>query len=143
MRAKTMMRTGSTTLAVLCLLLPAGCGATPGVSNGSVSACYRAIPVGRSALHDSAAKLIGVHRVPVDAVRSRLPKSAQEQLAAEDDTTVCEMSFRGFFEPGQVAMAPPGEHGRYAVVLVSSKKLHLVGSLVLKALPRALGGRTL
>jgi hypothetical protein len=105
--------------------------------------CFRAIPVGRGALHDKSAKLIGVHRVPVDSVRSRLPAVAQDQLAAEDDTTVCEMSFRGTFHPGQVNMAVPDQAGAYAVVLVSSKRLHLVASVVLKELPHSLGGRTL
>jgi len=55
---------------------------------------------------------------------------------------VCEMSFRGDFRAGQVDMAPPDQSGRYAVILVSSKKLHLVASVVLETLPRAFGGRT-
>ncbi|HET9076204.1 MAG TPA: hypothetical protein VFN68_04680 [Acidimicrobiales bacterium] len=121
---------------------PVGCGRAPGVSNGSVSSCYRAIPVGRSAVHDDRAVLLGVHRVPVDAVRSHLPAAARAELAVEDDQTVCEMSFRGRFAPGQVELAPPGQAGRFAVVLVSSKRLHLVGAVVLDTLPRSLGGRT-
>ncbi len=122
----------------------AGCGAaTPGVSNGSVSACYRAIPVGRNALHDPSAKLIGVHRIPVDAVRSHLPAPARAELAAENDTAVCTMAFRGTFAPGQVELAPGGQQGDYALVLVSSRRLHLVATIVLKQLPHAFGGRTL
>lgn len=122
----------------------AGCGApAPGVSNGSVSACYRAIPVGRNALHNPSAKLIGVHRVPVDAVRSHLPAGARAELAAENDTAVCAMSFHGVFAPGQVDLAPASQQGDYALILVSSRKLHLVATFVLKQLPRAFGGRTL
>ncbi len=122
----------------------AGCGApTPGVSNGSVSACYRALPVGRSALHNSSAKLIGVHRIPVDVVRSHLPAAARAELASENDTAVCAMAFRGVFDPGQVDLAPASQSGRFALVLVSSRKLHLVASFVLENLPRAFGGRTL
>ncbi len=122
----------------------AGCGApTPGVSNGSVSACYRAIPVGSTAVHDRNARLIGVHRIPVDVVRSRLPGWARAELAAENDTAVCAMAFRGRFAPGQVEMAPGSEGGDYALVLVSSRRLHLVGAIVLNNLPRAFGGRTL
>ena len=128
-------------LAAFLVLVPA-CSHTPGVSNGSVSACFRAIPVGRGAIHESKAKLIGVHRIPIDTVRSRLPAAAQDTLAAENDTAVCAMSFRGQFESGQVDMAPPGQSGRYALVLVSSKRLHLVASLVLDELPRSFGGRT-
>lgn len=118
-------------------------GPTPVVSNGSVSSCYRAIPVGRQAIHDRAARLIGVHHVPVDYVRSRLPAAARAELGAEDDTGVCVMAFQGAFTAGQVALAPAAQHGRYAVVLVSSRKLHLVAAFVLDHLPRAFGGRTL
>lgn len=145
MRGTTARRTAAVTaVAVAAIAVPfTGCQATPRVTNGSVSVCYRAIPVGRKAVNDRAAKLIGVHRVPVDSVRSHLPKSAQDQLAAEDDTKVCEMSFEGDFRAGQVNMAPPAESGPYALVLVSSKHLHLVGSIVLKDLPHAFGGRTL
>jgi hypothetical protein len=126
------------------VLVAAGCSSTtPGVSNGSVSACYRAIPVGRSAVHNSQARLIGVHRVPVDTVRDRLPPSARAELAAEDDTAVCAMAFKGTFTPGQVALAPPGDQGRYAIVLVSSRKLHLVASIVLDHLPHSFGARTI
>ena len=117
-------------------------GPTPGVSNGSVSACYRAIPAGRAALHEKSAHLIGVHRVPIDQVRSHLPESARAQLAAENDTAVCTMAFRGTFQPGQVDQAPPAAQGSYALVLVSSRKLHLVAAVVLTDLPRAFGGRT-
>lgn len=127
---------------VAATLTGVGCHAGPGVTNGSVSVCYRAIPVGRSAVNDRSAKLIGVHRVSVDQVRSHLPRAAQDQLAAEDDTTVCEMSFHGPFKAGQVQMAAPDESGAYALVLVSSKHLHIVSSVVLDHLPRAFGGRT-
>lgn len=121
--------------------IPAACSTTPGVSNGSVSSCYRAIPVGRNALHDPHAELIGIHRVPVDQVRSHLPIAAQNELAAEDDQQVCEMSFRGYFTAGQVDLAPAAQSGQFALVLVSSKRLHLIGSVVLETLPRAFGGR--
>ena len=132
------------TAALLGAALIAGCGApTPGLSNGSVSACYRAIPTGRQAVHDPHATLIGVHRIPADKVRERLPVSEQHQLAADNDTTVCAVAFKGNFQPGQVDLAPSGEAGAYAVVLVSSKKLRLIDSVVLDHLPRALGKRTL
>jgi hypothetical protein len=47
------------------------------------------------------------------------------------------------FMPGQVNMAPPNERGRYAVVLVTSRRLHLLASVVLDRLPTSLGKRTL
>lgn len=124
--------------------LVGGCGsATPGLSNGSVSACYRAIPTGRQAIHEPKATLIGVHRVAADKVRERLPVQEQQQLAADNDTTVCAVAFKGNFQPGQVDLAPPTASGSYAIVLVSSKRLRLIDSVVLDHLPRALGRRTL
>jgi hypothetical protein len=142
MRYPTRRRTKAVAVAFSLALLSAGCSHAPGVSNGSVSVCYRAIPVGRAAVHDTKAALIGVHRIPVDQVRSRLPAAAQSELAAEDDTAVCAMSFHGAFKAGQVDQADPGASGQYALVLVSSKKLHLVASLVLPELPPAFRGRT-
>lgn len=124
--------------------LVSGCGsATPGFSNGSVSACYRAIPTGRQAVHDKNATLIGVHRVPADKVRERLPLEEQHQLAADNDTTVCAVAFKGNFAPGQVELAPAYESGSYAIILVTSRKLKLIDSVVLDHLPRSLGKRTL
>ncbi|MDE3202734.1 MAG: hypothetical protein KGQ66_00765 [Acidobacteriota bacterium] len=124
------------------LLLLGACSNTPGVSNGSVSVCFRAIPVGRSAIHAHHASLIGVHRVPVDAVRRHLPPAAQAQLTAENDTSVCVMAFRGDFTSADVELAPPGRSGHYALLLVTSRQLKLIASVVLESLPRAFGGRT-
>jgi hypothetical protein len=115
----------------------------PGVSNGSVSVCYRAIPTAEAAIHDRGATLIGVHRITADAVRDRLPASARAQLEAENDTVVCALSFKGRFSPGQVQLAPPSEHGTYAIVLISSRHLHLVASAVLNQLPRSLAQRSI
>jgi hypothetical protein len=128
---------------VVAVSLTTACTHAVGVSNGSVSACFRAIPVGRAAVHEKKAELIGVHRIPADQVRSHLPEAAQAQLTSENDTTVCAMSFKGGFASGQVAGAPPDQSGKYALVLVTSKRLHLLTALVLDQLPRAFGGRTL
>lgn len=124
-------------------VLLSSCGAPhPGVSNGSVSACYRAIPTARAAVHDSHAAMIGVHRVSADKVRDHLPPSAQAELASEDDTQVCAVAFKGNFASGQVDLAPSNEQGPYAVVLVSSRDSRLVASAVLTHLPPSLGKRT-
>ena len=114
----------------------------PGISNGSVSACYRAIPTARAALRNTHASVVGVHRVPADSVKGELPPAAQTVLVGDNDTTVCAVSFKGTFMPGQVVMAPMNERGRYAVVLVTSRHLHLLASVLLDRLPRALGKRT-
>jgi hypothetical protein len=127
----------------IAVLFLGACSHPPGVSNGSVSVCYRALPVGKAAVHDGSARLVGVHRIPVDSVRSHLPSWAKDQLAAEDDTSVCVMAFEGRFQAAQVDMAPAGQSGPYALVLVSSKGLHVVGAVLLRSLPKAFGGRTL
>jgi hypothetical protein len=108
-----------------------------------VTVCYRAIPVAKEALHEKQATLIGVHRVPVDQVRSQLPAGASAQLTADNDSVVCAVSFKGRFTPGQVDLAPPSSQGPYALILISSRHLRLVGSLVLDQLPREFGKRTL
>jgi hypothetical protein len=129
--------------AILATLL-AGCRAPhPGVSNGSVSACYRAIPTARAAAGDKHATLIGVHRIPVDRVLGNLPASAQTVVSSDDDSTVCVVSLKGDFGPGQVQLAPSDEQGRYAVILLTSRHLKLVASAVVSDLPKAFGGRVL
>ena len=143
MRNRAFRSLTSLALAAALTASGAACTATPGITNGSVSVCYRAIPVAKSAIHDDKAKLIGVHRVPVDQVRGHLPQAAQFELAADDDTSVCALAFKGTFAAGQVDLAPPDQNGGYALVLVSSKKLQLVASVVLLHLPHAFGGRTL
>jgi hypothetical protein len=141
---RTTTRPRAALAATVLVLILAGCGTPhPGLSNGSVSACYRAIPAARDAVHDSHATLIGVHRVAADLVKSRLPASAQAVLAAGDDTTVCTVAFKGTFTPGQVELAPATEQGKYAVVLVTSRHLHLLASVVLNQLPKSLGKRTI
>ena len=129
---------------LVCASLLGSCGTPhPGISNGSVSACYRAIPTARAAIHNTHASVVGVHRVPADAVKGELPPAAQTVLVGDNDTTVCAVSFKGTFMPGQVDLAPPDDQGRYAVVLVTSSHLHLLASVLLDQLPRSLGKRTL
>lgn len=142
MRCRRWSRVAVATLGGAALL--AGCRAPhPGVSNGSVSACYRAIPTARAAVRDTGATLIGVHRIPVDQVLGRLPPSAQTVVSSDDDSTVCVVSLKGTFQPGQVQLAPNDEQGRYAVILVTSRHLKLVASAVVADLPKAFGGRVL
>jgi hypothetical protein len=129
-------------LALVALL--AGCGAPhPGLSNGSVSACYRAIPAARTVVHDRDAALVSVHRMPADRVRGQLSAEDQLALSRESDTWVCAVAFKGTFGPGQVDLAPPDLTGRYALVVVSSRDLHVLASAVLSQLPHSLGKRTL
>jgi hypothetical protein len=117
--------------------------ARPGLSNGSVTICYRAIPEARSALHAKQATLVGVHRTTADSVMGRLPANSLQQVASENDTSVCVLAFEGTFGAGQVDKAPAAQSGRYAVIIVSSRHLDLLASLVLDKLPRGLGRRSI
>ena len=129
---------------LLCAALLGSCGAPhPGISNSSVSACYRAIPTARAAVRNPHASVVGVHRMSADSVKGELPPAAQTVLVGDNDTTVCAVSFKGTFMPGQVVLAPMDEGGHYAVVLVTTRHLHLLASVLLDRLPRSLGKRTL
>jgi hypothetical protein len=129
---------------LILLGLLTGCGTPrPGLSNGSVSACYRAIPAARAIVHDNHAVLISVHRIPADRVRGQLSSEAQMALSNENDTSVCAVAFKGTFAAGQVALAPSQEAGGYALVLVTSRHLHVLASAVLDQLPHSLGKRTI
>jgi len=145
MNAPCRRRARRTSIAVAAAaVLLASCGAPhPGLSNGSVSACYRAIPIARDAVHDGKATLIGVHRVPADRLKPHLPAAAQSVLAGDDDATVCAVAFKGSFAAGQVQLAPTDEKGAYAIVLITSRHLRLVASAVLAHLPKAFGKRLL
>lgn len=141
-RTKALVVLGVAT--VLAAALIGGCGTPhPGLSNGSVSACFRAIPTAKAALHEPQAAFIGVHRVSAESVQGRLPPSARSVLQGDNDTTVCAVAFKGTFASGQVTGAPPNQRGRYAIVLVTSRHLDVLASVVLNQLPRSLGRRTI
>ncbi|HWE55668.1 MAG TPA: hypothetical protein VG435_09150 [Acidimicrobiales bacterium] len=140
------MTTGRVLASVGLLVGLAGCTHTPGLSNGSVSVCYRAIPVGRSVINDPRAKLVGIHRIAADRVPSRSSTIAPTTTSAtgnlaDNDTTVCAMAFKGDFTAGQVEGAPSSQHGDYAIVVVTSHSLKLVRAFVVDTLPPGMGGR--
>ena len=112
-------------------VLGAGCSVAPApITNGAVSACFRALPTARGAIHDPKARFQGVQRIPADYVKRRLHISV-----LPTDTEVCAFAFRGSFSAGQVDAAPITESGPYAVVLVTSRRLHLLRSFVGARLP--------
>jgi len=135
---------GRLAASVALTVMVTACGVShPGLSNGSVSGCFRAIPVARDALHDNHATLIGIHNVAADKLKPHLPAAAQNVLAGDDDTTVCAVAFKGTFTAGQVDLAPSAEQGKYAVVLVTTRHLQVLISAVLPKLPKAFGKRTI
>ncbi len=126
------------------LLTTTSCGAPhPGLSNGSLTVCYRAIPSARTAINNPHASLVSVHRVTVDKVMDHIPPNAQAAVHLDNSSTVCVLAFKGTFTAGEVQLAPPGASGSYAVVLVSSKHLNVLAAVVLDHLPSSLGKRTL
>ncbi|MGI8491847.1 MAG: hypothetical protein ACR2NJ_03670 [Acidimicrobiales bacterium] len=139
--SRTTIRALATAMATAAIVAGASsCGIPhPGISNGSVTACYRAIPTALTALHSKDAKFVGVHRVTADALSRSLPANKQQLL--NNDTEVCAVAFHGTFNPGQVQDANPSAHGDYAVVLVTSRRLNLLASFVLDHLPKRFKGR--
>lgn len=118
----------------------AGCSShVPHMSNGSVSACYRAIPAASGVLHEPKAHLIGVHRIPADRVAAHLPP--RDRATIDNDTQVCAVAWRGAFNPGQVDGARATDHGRYAIVLVTSRHLKVLSTFVMDQLPHRFQGR--
>jgi hypothetical protein len=115
----------------------AGCGVPhPGISNDSVSACFRAIPAARNAINDPSARMVSLHRVVADKV---VPSPLAPPTTVDLDTEVCAVVFEGTFSSGQVDLAPAGQQGHYAVVLVASKNLRLVAAYVVDQPPPHLG----
>ncbi|MGH9120641.1 MAG: hypothetical protein ACRDYC_01630 [Acidimicrobiales bacterium] len=126
------------TALVAALGLP-GCAGTF-IPSGSVTGCFRAIPVAQAEVHDSNAHLEGVHLVPIDHIKGRLAQ-ALEQSGFGVDTPVCAVAFQDNFAPDQVTGAQPGVGGHYAIVVVTSKSLRLVTSYVTDHLPKNFGRR--
>lgn len=133
-------RRGLAGLLVTVALTASGCGLIhPGLSNGAITGCFKALPAAKTAVHDKGARLLGVHRLSADQVPQRL--KALQTVPGENDTTVCAVAFKGTFAAGQVTGARPGAAGPYAVVLVDAKKLVVLLSYVGAQLPKALRGR--
>lgn len=105
-----------------------------GVGSGSANVCFRALPVARRAIHEPRARLVGLQRLPADQLERHL--SPANVAVIENDATVCAFAFHGSFTPGQVTDAAPTQSGAYAIVLVTSKRLHLVHAFVTDRLPR-------
>lgn len=137
-------RIATLTLAVAGLFTTTSCGAPhPGFSNDSLTVCYRAIPAARTAINDRHASLVSIHRISVDKVMDHIPPSAQQAVHLDNSSAVCVLAFKGTFAAGQVQLAPPGATGDYAVVIVSSRHLNVLATVVLDHLPSSLGKRTL
>jgi hypothetical protein len=134
MTGRHLLATRAAGLALGLVILAACSAAHPplALNNDTVSDCFRALPVAKSAVHEQSARFIGVMRGAADHIQSELPGSA---VPPDDDTEVCALAFRGSFSAGQVDGAPSAEVGPYAVVIVTSRKLMLLQSFVGAQLP--------
>jgi hypothetical protein len=108
------------------------------IGSRSVTACYRAIPVARAAVKDPTARLLGVHSMVARHLHAAVLTRLTTALPPNDP--LCVVALGGPFGVGQVGVAS-GAAGRYAVVVVTSRRLEVVGVLVTDHLPRRFGGR--
>jgi hypothetical protein len=111
----------------------AGCAGARNMLGTSASMCFKALPGANEAVHREG-HLVGVRRLQAEVLQQRLPPHGQlETLAPETD--LCVFAFRGPYANGQVAMAPPGEDGSYAVVALAGNEPTEVAAWVVNRLP--------
>ena len=77
------------------------------------SACFRSLPVARSAVRDSG-RLVGVHRVKRATVLKAFPKAS---LPADRD--FCAVGFSGDYTNTKVDKPAGAPIGKYAIVIVN------------------------
>jgi hypothetical protein len=135
------LRLIATGLAVVLIGLAAACGGPFNALATSDSLCFRGLPVAKAAVH-SHGTLVGVRRVETETLESRIERKLHQTgltlptTALTDETQLCAFAFRGRYAPGAVALATNAQSGKYAVVLVGSKHVQLIGAVVLPALPQ-------
>ncbi|HEU5004045.1 MAG TPA: lipoprotein [Actinomycetota bacterium] len=115
-------------VAVAALALAGCAGQRNSLGTGS-SACFRALPAARAAVHQQG-RYLGVRQVKASAVAKR-----HAEFAAFGSETLCIVAFQGSFEPGSVNGANPAKGGAYAVVAVDAKTAKAVAAFVVDRLP--------
>jgi hypothetical protein len=135
------LRLIATGMVVALVGLLAACGGPFNALATADSVCFRGLPVAKAAVH-SQGTLVGVRRVQTKTLESRIEHKLHETnltlppTALSGETQLCAFAFRGQYAPGAVALATNTQSGKYAVVLVGSKHVVLVGAVVLPALPQ-------
>jgi hypothetical protein len=138
MSPATMPRTNTarTVLAMLAatvaLTVVASCGGARNSLGTASSACFRALPPARDAVHRKG-KLIGVRKINTRNLQKRLPANAR--LAAVKSKELCAFAFRGTFEPADVPLATTPRSGSYAIVGVTIGSRSVVAAFIVDRLP--------
>ena len=118
-------------LAAAVALLLTSCASPHNALNTPASACFRGLPVARSAVGHQA-KLIGVRRESRRDLAGAVP-----QAHAIRSRSMCLVAFRGPFASGQIPGANPPGPGTYAVVALDTEGSQVLGTFVLDELPIA------
>ncbi len=109
-----------------------GCAGARNSLGTGASACFRALPAARDAIHDTG-RLVGVRRVPAEMLRAALPANATSSTLPDQE--LCVFAFNGAYAPGSVTGAQNTKSGRYAIVALGSKHPSVVAAWVLDDLP--------
>jgi hypothetical protein len=127
-RARTALLGGVLTIG----LAASGCAGGRNSLGTGASACFRALPAARDAVHDKG-RLVGVRRVTAETLRSHLPADAA--MATLPDQELCVFAFDGSYDPGSVTGASNTKNGHFAIVAVGSRQPSVVAVTVVDELP--------
>ena len=121
------------TVAVILVIGLSGCAGARNMLKTGASVCFKALPGADEAVQRRG-HLVGVRRVQAELLQQRLPKHGPLDTMAPD-TELCVFAFSGTFTSSQVAMAPPGMSGSYAVVALAGNRPTEVAAWVVDRLP--------
>jgi hypothetical protein len=133
-RAGSVSPVSKRAVAVLILAIGlTGCAGARNMLNTGASVCFKALPGANEAVQRRG-HLVGVRRLQAELLQQRLPNHGSlETMAPETD--LCVFAFSGTFTSSQVAMAPPGATGTYAVVALAGNRPTEVAAWVVDRLP--------
>jgi hypothetical protein len=117
----------------------ASCTSARSTLGTSDSSCFRAIPAAVEAVH-SHGRLLGGRLFTTSALRHKAPH-LYAQLSSDHPlpSSVCVMGFKGNFTKGAVDKPLGRSAGALAVVVTSSSGTTLVGTVIFRKVPLALG----
>jgi hypothetical protein len=110
-----------------CIVLSA-CAGPRNSLNTAASVCFRALPAARDVVHGKG-RLVGVRRRSTATLTRRFPGVT----VPRPGDPVCIVAYRGDYKAGEVKGATGT--GRYAVVVVDAKSMHVLRTRVTDVLP--------